>query len=311
MSYSAKTKLEIINKNKSKEEQIALLSAIIRNNSHLVEEISVITENIDYAKYVISLFKSTFNIDVHFGIRKNYNFSRNDLYILKITNNTIKILHQLGIIDVNMKTKVSPKTYILDDEKLVRNYLTGVFLAAGSVNDPISNYHLELVLSDEKYASFIQQLLKRFNIDSTILKRRKIYMLYIKQADTISDFLKLMEANNSVIYFEEIKVQKEQTNINNRINNCEQANVEKSLLAAINQINDIIYLKKHNLFDLLDDKAKIICKYRLKYDDASLSELVDHIHKNEGMHFTKSGINHKFRKVRSLKSKYSGLDSRS
>lgn len=309
MSYSATTKLEIIQKKKEKEEQIALLSAIIKNNSHSIKEISVTTENVEYAKYVINLFKTLFNVSVNFGIRKNYNFSRNDLYILRITENVITILHELGIIDVNMRTKNMPKAYILDDSNLVRNYLTGVFLSSGSVNDPLSNYHLEFVLSSFEYAIFIQNLLKNFSIESTILKRRNIFMLYIKQADTISDFLKLMEANNAVIYFEEVKVQKEQTNINNRINNCEQANVEKSLLAAINQINDIIYLKEHDLFDLLDDKAKIVCKYRIKYDDASLAELVDIIYEKEGISFTKSGLNHKFRKVRLLKSKYFDLDN--
>lgn len=171
-------------------------------------------------------------------------------------------------------------------------------MATGSINDPKkSRYHLEMSFQDEKKAKKVLLLLKDLNYNFKIHKREKTYMLYIKSAEEISDFLKLLGAVNSLFYYEDIRIYRDHANMVNRLNNCEQANLEKSLETSDKQLSMIKYMKEYNYMSLLDEKTRQVAEYRLKYPEESFQTLADILSKETGKKVTKSYVNHHFRKI--------------
>ena len=124
-------------------------------------------------------------------------------------------------------------------------------------------------------------------------------MIYIKEAEKISDFLRLIRAYNGVMYYEDIRIYRDHKNMTNRLNNCEQANMDKIFFTANNQLKDIQKLAEYDMLDLIDEKLKIVIEYRKRYPEASLAELSDKMN-IDGINITKSGINHRFRKIREI-----------
>ncbi|MBD9085188.1 DNA-binding protein WhiA [bacterium] len=196
------------------------------------------------------------------------------------------------------------RQYIYSDEQLARAYLRGVFLSCGSINDPKkSRYHLEFIVDNEEYADFISSLLNQFDLNSKVLKRENKYMIYMKEAEKISDFLRLMQAIQAVFYYEDIRIYRDHKNMTNRLNNCEQANVDKIIETAMNQLKDIKKIEDADAFDLLDEKTKEAAIYRKKYPETSLLELSEIISIETGNTITKSGLYHRFHKIKEFAQK--------
>jgi len=125
-------------------------------------------------------------------------------------------------------------------------------------------------------------------------------MVYIKEAEKIGDFLRIINAYNAVLYYEDIRIYRDHKNMTNRLNNCEQANVDKIVMSASKQVNDIEKIKKECGLDVLDEKVRIVAEYRLKYKEASLLELSEIISIETGTPITKSGINHRMKKIEEI-----------
>ena len=299
MSFSTTIKDEVTRIDANKEELISELSAIVRNSAIIDENITIYVENNGVARRIFKLFKNVYDITPIITVRKKY-FSNGLSYILIIKNNVTEILDDLSVVKDGKYLNI-PYDYIYGDEDLIRAYLRGVFLVTGSVNDPkTSKYHLELLVDSDEYAEFIRELLNENGLNSKIIKREKKYMIYVKEAEKISDFLRIIKAYNGVMYFEDIRIYRDHKNMTNRLNNCEQANMDKIFLTASSQIRDINKLKEYDVDDLVDDKIKEVMEYRLKYPEASLSELSDIISNETGNKITKSGLNHRFRKIREI-----------
>ena len=299
MTFSTEIKNEITRLECSKTESIAELSAIVRNSASTSESIYINVENNAVARRIYKLFKDIYNITPTITIRKRY-FNKGINYILEIKKNNTRILEDLSIIDNNSFYLTHPKEYLIDDSEDKRAYLRGLFIACGSVNDPkTSRYHLEFIVDSYDYAKYINTMLNEYSLNSRIIRREKNYMVYIKEAEKISDFLRIIKAYNGVMYFEDIRIYRDHKNMTNRLNNCEQANMDKVFLTSSNQIKDINKLKELGLYDELDSKLKKVIDYRLKYPESSLQELSD-IMTNEGEKITKSGLNHRFRKIKEL-----------
>ena len=187
------------------------------------------------------------------------------------------------------------------DEEELRAYLRGVFLSVGSINDPkTSRYHLELALDNKDYANFINDILNSYYLNSRILKREKHYMVYIKEAEKISDFLRIIKAYNAVMYYEDIRIYRDHKNMTNRLNNMEQANVDKIINTALKQVDDINIILNNGGLGLLDEKEQIVAQYRLKYNEASLLELSEIISYETNNPISKSGVNHRMKKIQNL-----------
>ena len=302
MTFSSKIKKEVSTVECTRAEYLSELSGIIRTNAEIkIYNIKIQTENKFVANRVFGLFKILYDINLNITLRKNYNFKKNEIYVLELKKDTLKILRDLGIVNEKNQLLRIPSSSLLSDEELTRAYLRGVFMVSGSLNDPkTSRYHLEFLINDTMYAKYLNELLNNNNLNSKILHRKKGYMIYIKEAEKISDFLRLIRAYNGVMYYEEIRVYREKINMTNRLNNCEQANVEKMVATSNKLINDIKLLREKNMFDLLDDKVKESAIYREKYPETSLLELSKIMSMETGNSITKSCLNHRFRKIKEL-----------
>ena len=179
------------------------------------------------------------------------------------------------------------------DEQLARLCIREAFIKSGSMNDPNKKYHLEIMFKTKKKAEEMQTLLNNFNINAKIIKREKDYMLYLKDGEEISEFLALIGANSSVIKFEEIRVLKETRNDINRLVNCETANLNKTLNAAVKQIEDIKLIKKKRKFSSLPENLQEFAELRIANPDVSLVELGKMLTEPIG----KSGVNHRLKKI--------------
>lgn len=300
MTFSSTVKEEVSRLDTTKPESISELSAIIRNSASIDKSILIHLENNFVARRIYKLIKSLYDVTPVITVRKKY-FSNGLSYILDVRNKTEEILNDLAIIDSNNNYLNIPKEYIVSDEEAVRAYLRGLFVVSGSVNDPkTSRYHLEFVVDNNSYAQFIKSLLDNYNLNAKIIKRTKNYTVYIKEAEKISDFLRVIKAYNAVLYFEDIRIYRDHKNMTNRLNNCEQANVDKIFMTSSKQIKDIEKLKEYDMIDLLDERLQELIKYRLEYPESSLQELSDIISLETGVKITKSGLNHRFRKIKEI-----------
>ena len=301
MSFSLDIKNEVARLEVSKEEKITELSAIVRNSATIDKDMVIYIENNAVARRIFKLFRNVYDINPIITVRKKY-FNNGLSYILTIKNKLDEILDDLSIVKDGKYLNI-PLEYIISDDDLVRAYLRGLFLVAGSINDPkTSRYHLEFLVDDNKYAKFIMKILNEMELNSKIIRREKKYMIYIKEAEKISDFLRIIKAYNGVMYYEDIRIYRDHKNMTNRLNNCEQANIDKVFFTATSQIKDIDKLEEYDMLELIDDKLREVITYRKKYPEASLGEL-SAIMSNDGIKITKSGLNHRFRKIREIVNK--------
>lgn len=302
MSFTTTVKNEITNLESSNTEKIAELSGFVRSNIKISDnDIELSTENAKVAKRIYLLFKTLYGIDVELEQKKIANFNKKKVFIIKINSKVDEILFDLSVFDSNKEFIVSPKDYIVDSIEDKKAYLRGTFLSKGSINDPkTSQYHLEFGFDNKYEAVYVQRLLNEFDMNSKIIIRESKYMVYIKEAEKISDFLKIINAFQAVLYYENIRIYKEQKNNTNRLNNCEQANMDKIIETCNTQLKDIELIEDKMGLDLLDDKIKEACLYRKKYPETSLSELSKIISLETNSNITKSGLNHRFRKIKEI-----------
>lgn len=302
MSFTTSIKEELSRLKTTRSENISELSGFLRNNGSCTDDsIDLLTENATVAKRIYKLIKDIYDVTCEIESRKSLNFSKNNLYLIMIDDKVNTILKDLAVIDEEGEILSKPYDYIADSEDEIRAYLRGAFLSKGSINDPkTARYHLEYLIDEKEEAEFISKLLNEFDLNSKILSRDKGYMVYIKEAEKIGDFLRLINASNAVMYYEDIRIYRDHKNMTNRLNNCEQANMDKVVGNATKQIEEIEYLRENLALELLGDKEKEVIEYREKYPEASLLELSEIISYETGKPITKSGLNHRFRKIREL-----------
>ena len=301
MSFTTTVKNEISGLNFSILENIAEISGFIRSSSKFsLDKIEISSENIKVAKRLYVLIKTVYGATATLESRSMANFASKKMYVVTVTSKVSTILSDISLIDENNNFLEYPKDYIVGSVEEMKAYLRGTFLARGSINDPKTSYHLELLYDNKYEAVFVQRLLNQFDMNSKILMRDVKYMVYIKEAEKISDFLKIINAYSSVLYYENVRIHKEQKNNTNRLNNCEQANTDKIIATATFQIKEIEYIDSVLGIDFLDEKLKETAVYRLKYPEASLSELSEIMTLETGKSVSKSGLNHRFRKIKEM-----------
>lgn len=286
MSFSSdlKESLSKITNLKNKEEvKYEFLGYLISNN------ISVKNKKIAYST------TSEYNINRFNKILSNMNIIDFNI-TLKGRTYTITFKRPDDISEIQIDDVISLLNNISNDEKLQKALVRGVFLGSGSINDPANKYHLEVTLSNEENAIIIKELLESKGIITKTLEKKKGYSLYIKYGEEISKFLAFIEANSAVLKFEEIRVLREMKNNVNRMVNCETANLNKTVNAAVRQIEAIKKLKKKGKFESLPDNLKEIAELRLENPDASLIELGQMLSKPIG----KSGVNHRLNTILQL-----------
>lgn len=302
MSYSTNIKNEISNIAYSSSESMSELSAILNIGATFSKNnFSVLTENPSVARRIYKLIKDLYHINIIMEKEKRIRNRKKYLIEIKVTEKLDFILKDLSLLNSNNSRKYIPASFLINGIEEKKAYLRGVFLICGSINDPkTSRYHMEFMISHKSTANFVNNLLNELNYKSKILKRDKNYMIYVKESEKISDFIKLLNAYNSLFYYEDIRIYRDNKNMTNRLNNCDLANVEKVLSSSNEQLNNIDKLLDNVDYDVLDEKIKEIITYKRKYPESSMEELASIITSETGKKISKSGINHRFRKIKEL-----------
>lgn len=304
MSFSLKVKEELVTAiGNARHCQIAELAAIISMCGQVLHKknefiIKITTENIFVAKKCQILAKKTFGIEAETNVRYNTHTRKNRIYNLYIcdTSISLKILQAVRLLnkqnepDENMTLT---DTVGISNMCCKRSYLRGAFLCSGSISDPEKFYHLEIVCSNEKQAIQIRDAILSFDLDARIVKRRKYYVVYLKEGSQIVDMLNIMGAYVSLMNLENVRIVKEVRNTVNRQVNCETANLGKTISAAVKQTEDITYIKETIGLDSLSEGLSEIALLRLEHPDMPLKELGQLLTPTVG----KSGVNHRLRKI--------------
>ena len=255
------------------------------------EELLLTLENASIARRIYKELKIIYGVNPKITIRMQKRFKVKQIYILSVKNN-LEVIQE----DIN---KFKLEDLVSDEEK--KDYLLGSFLASGNISNPsTSGYHLEFVLALESKALEILEVLNYFNLKAKMIKRGYKYITYIKASECISDLIKMFKATSSLFYFEDIRIYRDHKNMVNRLNNCEIANQEKSFKSGMEQVKNIEYLKEHDMFDLLDEKTKIVAEMRVMYPEYSMQEIADLISSENNYKIGKSGVNHHFIKIKNL-----------
>ena len=305
MSFTQEVKHEVANVELSACCQKAQTAALIQLSSSVVIknhklELSIKTENATTAKRDIKLMKEQFQANMKLSVMKKMNLKKNNIYEIQVLDKTTEILTELGLWNNSGLTN-HPNKGVVRKECCARSYLAGAFLSAGSINSPKkSNYHCEIVTQDVEHAKYIQTIMNRFDLGAKYIVRRNQHVVYLKASEKISDFLRMIQANNAVLDFEDIRIQRDFHNSLTRLDNCEVANVMKTMAAAKDQLEVIQRLIDNGEYEYLDSKLKVVAELRLAYPEASLNELCEKYEIETGKPISKSGMKHRLAKLITL-----------
>ena len=305
MSFSGDIKKELLRQLPAARHcQIAELAALfdlvgrVRQDESGSEYLEIHTENLTVARKSYMLLISVFHDPVEVLVR-NHNIRGNirEYYIIVRNRQTIiSMLKALKMMDEQGRIAVDCLGHqhrLIQNTCCKRAFLRGVFLAAGSLSDPEKAYHLEFALFSEQFASFIKDILAFFELEAMIVRRKRYFVVYIKEGSQIVDFLNVVEAHIALMEFENVRIVKEVRNSVNRQVNCETANIGKTVAAAAKQIEDIEFIECNMGLRKLARGLREIAELRLEYPDASLQELGKMLDPPIG----KSGVNHRLRKL--------------
>ena len=299
MSFAADVKKELTTLEVHKEHAKAELAALIRMNGAvtLVNRqfvLNVQTENAAIARRIYTLLKDHYQVNSELLVRRKMKLKKNNVYIVRLKQGTQTVLNDLEIMDGFMfRTRVSES--IMGNEQKMRSYLRGAFLAGGSVNNPeTSRYHLEIYSMYEDQCNDLCEMLKFYDFNGRVLDRRNGFIVYLKGAEEIADFLILVGATNAMLKFEDVRIVRDLRNSVNRLMNCENANMNKTADAAKRQIENIRLIDERVGLDSLPEKLKEVAEMRLENPEISLKELGEMLPSGP---ITKSGINHRIRKI--------------
>ena len=304
MSFSSRVKEELSRRiPDARHCRIAEISAILGmcGTVGLHEDsyhIRIYTENVTVARKLFLLLKETFGIRGEILIRQSHTPGRSRAYVVLIRDaeNVKRILEACKMIDRDGEigeNYSTVRTYILRQDCCRRAFIRGAFLASGSMSDPDRFYHLELVCQNEERAMQLQSILATFGLDAKTVVRKKYYVVYIKEGNQIVELLGLMGADSALMELENIRIVKEMRNSVNRKVNCETANLNKTVSAALRQVADIEYIRDTKGLDFLSPQLEEMARVRLEAPEASLLELGSMLETPVG----KSGVNHRLRKI--------------
>ncbi|WP_243290345.1 DNA-binding protein WhiA [Bacillus sp. FJAT-47783] len=300
MSFASETKKELTNIEVKPCCLKAELSALIRMNGSISFSnrkfiVDVQTENAAIARRIYTLTKKQYEIPVELLVRKKMRLKKNNVYIVRLIEQGKKILEDLKILGegFTFNHEISPE--LVAKKCCKRSYIRGAFLAGGSVNNPeTSSYHLEIFSLYKEHNDSLSALMNTFDLNSKTLERKKGYITYLKEAEKIGEFLTLIGAHKALLRFEDVRIVRDMRNSVNRLVNCETANLNKTIGAALRQVENIKYIDERIGLEALPDKLREIAELRVTYQDVTLKELGEMVSSGK---ISKSGINHRLRKL--------------
>lgn len=300
MSFASETKKELTQVEADDNCLKAEVSALIRMNGTLSfanRQISldVQTENAAIARRLYTIVKKLYPYNVELLVRKKMRLKKNNVYICRVREGAREILADLEIVSNSFEFNHTISEVIIPNNSERRAYLRGAFLAGGSVNNPeTSSYHLEIYSLYKEHGEALAQLMNLYDLNAKTIERKKGFITYLKEAEKISDFLNLVGATQAMLKFEDVRIVRDMRNSVNRIVNCETANLNKTIGAALRQVENIRYIDNAVGLDQLPEKLREIARLRVEYKDVTLKELGEMV--STGV-VSKSGVNHRLRKI--------------
>ncbi len=308
MSFSSEVKEELTRRSGTARHcKIAEMAAIlsmcgqIHMNERRQFSLKIQTENAAVSRKYFTLLRKTFNINTEISIARNPSLKKSSVYTILINDPTeaLRVLEAVKLVRCKddsweILNLVNPVVFQKDCCK--RAFIRGAFLSSGSISDPEKFYHFEIVCQSLEKAEQIKGIIQSFRIDAKIVIRKKTYVVYVKEGAQIVDLLGIMEANVALMNLENIRILKDMRNSVNRKVNCEAANINKTVNAAVKQIEDIRYIENTVGFQKLSEGLEEIARMRLQYPEATLKELGMMLNPQVG----KSGVNHRLRKLSAI-----------
>ena len=311
MTFSNEIRQELCNiKINTKKEMIYFLNSVLLflGNISLLEgkaeTFSISVNNKDVAKKIALIFKKIFRITLEINQKNNYNFGRDFLYNLQFPEehktSLNNVLEDLLIIQIhgnlcNFKSD-EINAGILNSEDGSKIFLRGVYMVCGSLTNPEKNYHLEFTTHNKNLASDFSGFLNSFEIKSHIVERKDLFVVYVKDSDSISDFLNVIGAHDSMFRFEDIRVKKNLRNNVNRIVNCETANLLKITKGYIKHKKAIEYIINKRSIDYIPEDLRELALLRLSNESYSLKDLGEKL----SIPLSKSGVNYRLKKIEDI-----------
>ncbi|PRO65580.1 DNA-binding protein WhiA [Alkalicoccus urumqiensis] len=300
MSFASETKKELTQLEPDDCCARAELAALVRMNGavslrNLSMALDVQTENASIARRIYTLLKRQFDLHVELLVRKKMRLKKNNVYIVRLSRGARDVLESLKIVDENFGFTREIDEELIQDTCCRRAYLRGAFLAGGSVNHPdTTSYHLEIFSLYEEHTRSLVKLLDTFFIPSKMIERKKGFILYLKEGERISDFLNVIGAHQALLKFEDTRIMKDMRNSVNRLVNCETANLNKTVGAAMRQVENIRFIRDEVGLEALPEKLQEIAALRVEHQDITLKELGEMLQSGP---VSKSGVNHRLRKI--------------
>jgi DNA-binding protein WhiA len=299
MSFAALTKKELTMVESDSCCEKAELSALIRMNgtislSNKRVVLDIATENAAISRRIYTLLKRHFKVVTELLVRKKMRLKKNNVYVVRVPAGAEAILNDLSIVSEGFLFHPSIDKALVRKPCCKRAYLRGAFLAGGSVNNPEgSSYHLEIASMYEEHCQALVDLANKFHLNARFIERKKGFILYIKEGEKIIEFLSIIGAHQALFKFEDVRIMRDMRNSVNRIVNCETANLNKTIGAAVRQIENIKLLIKEVGLNNLPEKLREVAEVRLQHPDINLKEVGDLL---KGQ-VSKSGVNHRLRKL--------------
>lgn len=300
MSFAATTKKELTQLDVKDCCTKSELAALIRMNGsislrNMQISLDIQTENAAIARRIYTLIKKLFSVHVELLVRKKMRLKKNNVYIVRIMKESRAMLEDLRIVDSSFSFTREISEELIKKGCCKRAYLRGAFLAGGSVNHPeTSSYHLEIFSFYEEHNRSLCDLMNHFDLNAKMLERKKGFILYLKEGEKISEFLNVVGAHQALLKFEDVRIMKDMRNSVNRLVNCETANLNKTVGAAMRQVENIRFIKQQVGLEVLPDKLREIAVLRVEHQDVTLKELGEMVQNGK---VSKSGINHRLRKI--------------
>lgn len=259
------------------------------------------SENFLAIKKCFTLCRNTFNIKPDLSIKSSGKKRGTRVYTLLVRQHqqAEPILRATGLLHAeNAQDRIERRIYppVVSSICCRRAFIRGAFIAAGSVSDPEKNYHLEFVSGERSMAEQLRELINSFGLDAKMVERKEHFVVYLKEGEQIVDLLNVMGAPLALMDLENVRIVKEVRNDVNRRVNCETANLNKVVGAAVKQLEDIAYIEKTIGLSNLPEQLEEMARIRLEYPDKSLKELGSYFMTPVG----KSGVNHRLRKISSI-----------
>ena len=311
VSFTQKVKEELCSIPFSDEHLRAFLAAFIKVNGHLSlssgkSSIICKTENAKIAKFIYHSIDRIYGISPRFSYSKEMNFKKRVTYSVIIDEGD----YIVGDLEISFLDGKIAKNIVCNDD-MISGYVSGAFLASGSVNSPKnSNYHLEISLNDESYAKWFSKLLLKYKgtiFEPKIVKRRNNFVVYLKKSQQIADFLTMMGCVDRTLEFENIRIERDTSAILNRYHILDSTNYKKTTDAANRQIEDIKIIDKVLGIDKVqNEKQRVLMRLRLENEDLTMFELSEKMSEELGEEISKSNINHLFRAIHTQAERFKG-----